>query len=273
MKVLAEVNNFVQSCLAFTANKQLVKRDVTAALWRFFFLNSVKSTESDPPKQHSPGLSCWLFCLLIVYCTRFLAQHLCVVFIYFEIPKTSLINHLIWLDMYIIFLKRVTVGLWASRWRLNAYRWVVWAVVVHFSWGGEQACLVFGWTGHLQSPILNRSGKEMQRAVIRHTRCKPHKLWVEHQSKPHLTNVMLQTHEKVPLCLRCKCKLFTTFDIWLKSANPLLLPNELLPNGSKVPKKSGIGREKQLSMHLLWLNVSTEISILQYVTNVFQNSL
>lgn len=46
-------------------------------------------------------------------------------------------------------------------------------------------------------------------------------------------------------------KVLTTFDIWLKSAKPLLLPNELLPNGSKVPKKSEIGNRKNNEAHFI----------------------
>jgi len=59
---------------------------------------------------HVACLDC-LFCLHFVYCTRFPAQQLCVVLVivYFEILKTSLINHLLWLDDDINLLKRVTV--------------------------------------------------------------------------------------------------------------------------------------------------------------------
>lgn len=112
--------------------------------------------------------------------------------------------------------------------------------------GGRAGMSCFRLKGSSTKPYIKLQRKEKQRVVIRHTRCKPHKLWAEHQSKPHLINVMLQTREKV-LCLRCKCtNERCTFDIWLKSANPLLLPNELLPNGSKVPKKSGVGRGKTM---------------------------
>lgn len=82
-------------------------------------------------------------------------------------------------------------------------------------------------------------------------RCKPRKLWVEQSIKTtsYKCHAASTWESLVPLCLRWKnnkWELFTTFDIWLKSANPLLLLNVLLPNGSRVPKKSGIGREKQM---------------------------
>lgn len=110
--------------------------------------------------------------------------------------------------MVVYELKRVSVCFWALRWRLNAYRWVVWVVEVCFSWAGGLACLVFGWRGRLQSPKLNRSRKEKMWAIIRH----------KVQTTQILRGTSIKTtsykchaakawESEVPLCLRRKSKM------------------------------------------------------------------
>lgn len=109
--------------------------------------------------------------------------------------------------MVVYELKRVNVCFWALRWRLNAYRWVVWVVAVCFSWAVELACLAFGWRGRLQSPKLNRSGKEKWWAIIRHkVQTTQISSGTSIKTTSYKCHVAKAWESKVPLCLRCKSK-------------------------------------------------------------------